>query len=113
MSGSRENEPVMTMRRPRAGIRLLVIQLGSMTQLLPTVMRDGASGRVSPRCSSSTQGCSRLRLTIRYSRRPPMTVPAGGAALSGGWFPALVLRQEREPLQDGGRRLFRCLVQFV
>jgi len=58
MSGSRENEHVMTMRRARAGIRLLVIHLASMTQLLPIVMRGGASGRVSPRSRSSTQASS-------------------------------------------------------
>src|SRR5580693_10704634 len=80
MSGSRENEHVITMRRPRAGIRLPVIHLESMTQLLPMVMRGRASGRVSPRCRSSTQASSCSTFLTR--RRPTARHPAGTQASS-------------------------------
>jgi hypothetical protein len=44
MSGSRENEHVIAMRRPSPGIRWLVTRLESMTQLLAMLMR-GAPAR--------------------------------------------------------------------
>jgi hypothetical protein len=55
MSGSRDIEHVITMRRASAGIRWLVTHLESMTQLLAIMMPSGSSGRVSPSCRSSWQ----------------------------------------------------------
>ena len=49
MSGWRENEHVITTRRPSAGICWLVVHLESMTQLLATRMRGEPPGRVSRR----------------------------------------------------------------
>src|SRR2546430_6491653 len=48
MSGSREHEHVITMRRPSPGIHWLVTHLESMTQLLVMRMRGEPSGRVPP-----------------------------------------------------------------
>ena len=48
MSGSREDEHVITMRRPSPGIRRLVTHLESITQLLTIMTRREPSGSVSP-----------------------------------------------------------------
>jgi hypothetical protein len=48
MSGSREDEHVITMRRPSPGIRRLVTHLESITQLLTIMTRREPSGRVLP-----------------------------------------------------------------
>jgi hypothetical protein len=58
ISGSRENEHVITMRRPSAGIHRVVTHLESITQLLAMMMRGGSPGRVPGRSGSSWQARS-------------------------------------------------------
>jgi len=53
MSGSRENEHVMTMRRASAGTHWLVTHLESITQLAMMMMHRGSLGRVPGRSRSS------------------------------------------------------------
>ena len=80
MSGSREHEHVITMRRSSPGIHWLVTHLESMTQLLVMRMHGEPSGRVPPRCRSRRQAssCSAF-LTCR---RPVARHPAGTQASS-------------------------------
>ena len=54
----------------------------------------------------------RGRPAIRHLRRGSRRWWGSGAALAGGGCPSPVLRQDRQPLQDGGRRLSRRLMQL-
>jgi hypothetical protein len=78
MSGAREDEHVITMRRPRAGIHWLVTHLESITQLLVITMRGPSPACGPPPRRSSRQASSwSMPLTCR---RPVARHPAGTQA---------------------------------
>jgi len=75
MSGSREDEHVITMRRASAGIHWLVTHLESITRLLVITMRGTSPACGSPPCRSSRQASWwSMPLTCR---RPTARHPAG------------------------------------
>src|SRR5260370_39749513 len=75
MSGSRESEHVITIRRPSVGIRWLVTHRESSTQVLAMLMRAVSADGASPSCTRSwhARSCS---LPLAASR-PTARHPAG------------------------------------
>ena len=72
MSGSRDNEQVIMMRRPRAGIRWRVTHRESMTQLPATPTRCGAAGLQVTKAQIEPAGQFVLRvLDLQATDGPP------------------------------------------
>jgi hypothetical protein len=81
MSGSREHEHVITMRRLSPGIHWLVTHPESMTQLLVMRMRGEQSSRVPPACRARQQAssCSAFLTCSRPTARHPAGTQASSS----------------------------------